>query len=188
VPGVTVIAVRPGARRRALASVGDLGVIAGWIGALTAVSVAGRAAAGSAPAATAAPAPQPPALAVDLAVFAMTVLPVGSYLAVTEAGPRQATAGKRWQGLCVTTSAGRRIGWRRALIRNGVKLLPWQLGHLAAARWFRGVDPSAPVWAAYWLSLAMATASVAVALRDRQGRALHDLVAGTRVVGGRVGS
>ncbi len=169
--------------RRALASVGDLGVIAGWIAGLTAVSVVARTAvrgrAGDGPdiwdnrAA-------PPA-AVDLGVFLLTVLPVGAYLTATEAGPHQAGAGKRWQGLRVTADGGGRPGLARVLVRNALKLLPWQLGHLAAARFTTGREPSPAVWAAYGLSSVLAAADIAAALRDPHSRALHDRVAGTRV-------
>lgn len=173
---------RPAARRRVLASVGDYGVIVGWLGGLTAVSFAGRAVVGRPPAPSAMPASP---VSVDLAVFAMTVLPVGAYLAAAEAGRHHATAGKRWQGLRVTTGAGGRVRPRQAVVRNAVKLLPWQLGHIAAARWIRGNNRSPVGWAAYGLSLLMAASTVAVAVRDREGRALHDLVARTRVVDAR---
>jgi uncharacterized RDD family membrane protein YckC len=181
VRAVTNTAGSIGARRRALASVGDYGVIAGWLGALGAVSAVGRAVAG--------PPRRPPDIplpAYDLAIAAMTVLPVGAYLARTEAGPRQASAGKRWQDLRVTTAAGEPIGWRRAVVRNAVKLLPWQLGHLAVVRLAQGRESPA-VWALQGLSLVLAGADVVTALRDPRGRAVHDLVAGTRVVAGLAG-
>jgi uncharacterized RDD family membrane protein YckC len=162
--------------RRALASVGDLGVIAGWLGLLTVLGAAGRAVAGSG-----SPAAAPPA-AVDLAVFAMTVLPVGAYLAVTEAGPHQGGLGKRRTGLRVVTAAGGRPGLGRTVVRAAVKLLPWQLGHLAAARLIAGSALTPAILACYGLSLAVPVVSVAGALRDPHGRALHDRVAGTRVV------
>jgi uncharacterized RDD family membrane protein YckC len=174
---VTTAAERVAVRRRLLASVGDLGAIAVWMGGLTAAGAIGRALAG--PVAEAPPIPLP---ALDLAVAAMTVLPVGAYLTVTEAGRHRAAPGKRWQGLQVVTVGGAAIGWQRAVVRSAVKLLPWQLAHLAVARWMVGVDPSPAILTAYGASLVLATGSIAVALRDPQGRALHDLAAGTRVV------
>jgi uncharacterized RDD family membrane protein YckC len=164
-------------RRRLLASVGDLGVIAGWLGALTAVGATGRALTGRT-----AELPPIPLPALDLGATAMTVLPVGAYLAATEAGRHQATLGKRWQGLRVVAADGAPIGWRRAMVRTAVKLLPWQLAHLAVSRWMTGVDPSPVILTAYGASMVLAVGSVAIALRDPQGRALHDLAAGTRVV------
>jgi uncharacterized RDD family membrane protein YckC len=177
VPDVAGVTERVGVRRRLLASVGDLGVIAGWLGTLTAVGAVGRALTG--PAAELPPVPLP---ALDLGAAAMTVLPVGVYLAATEAGRHRATLGKRWQGLRVVAADGAPIGWRRAVLRNAVKLLPWQLAHLAVSRWIIGVDPSPAILTAYGASMVLAVGSVAVALRDPQGRALHDFAAGTRVV------
>jgi uncharacterized RDD family membrane protein YckC len=174
---VTSVTERVGARRRLLASVGDLGMIAGWLGALTAVGALGRTLAR--PAAELRPVPLP---VLDLGTASMTVLPVGAYLAATEAGRHRASLGKRWQGLQVVAADGGPIGWRRAVVRTAVKLLPWQLAHLAVSRWMTGVDPSPTILAAYGASMVLAVGSVAVALRDPQGRALHDLAAGTRVV------
>lgn len=66
----------------------------------------------------------------DLAVTALTVVPYLVYLVRTEAGPANATWGKRRSGLVVeaadgspTTSTG------RIAVRNLVKVLPWQFGH-----------------------------------------------------------
>jgi uncharacterized RDD family membrane protein YckC len=171
------------AGRRVLASVGDFGVIVGWLAGLTAVSVvvrtAVRGSAGDGPDIW--DSRDAPPAAVDLGVFLLTVLPVGAYLTATEAGPHQASAGKRRQGLRVTTIRGARPGPRRVLARNALKLLPWQLGHLSATRFATGREPSPAVWAAYGLALALAVADVAAALRDPHGRALHDRLTGTRV-------
>jgi uncharacterized RDD family membrane protein YckC len=172
---MTVLSV-PSRRRRALASVGDLGVIAGWIGVL---SLVGRVA-GPAAARDRSGVPMP---AVDLGIFAATVLPVGCYLAATEAGPRQASLGKRWQGLRVTTADGGRPGAGRVLVRTAVKLLPWQLGHLAVTRMIIRNDRSPAVWAVDGLSNVLAVVSLVTAVRDAAGRAPHDRIAGTRVVG-----
>lgn len=169
----------PATGRRALASVGDLGVIAGWIGALSLVSLAVR----SVVPAAGGDRSRVPMPAVDLGVFALTVLPVGAYLATTEAGPHRASLGKRWQGLRVTTTGGDPPGPGRVLLRTAVKLLPWQLGHLAVTRMIVRDDRSPAVWAVDGLSNLLAVAAVVMAVRDPAGRALHDRVAGTRVVG-----
>ena len=46
--------------------------------------------------------------------------------------------GKRRVGLCVTSAAGDDFGWRRVAVRNAVKILPWQLAHVAVARIITG--------------------------------------------------
>jgi len=164
----------PSVGPRVRASLGDLLVIAGWIGMLTAAGVVVR---GPLP-----PGGDPPLLATDLAVFACTVLPVGSYLAVGEAGARQAGWGKRRAGLRVVRADGGRPSAARVVARTAVKLLPWQLAHIAVARLILGVDDPAVTWTTYALSLAIPLLSVTMAVRDLQRRALHDRVAGTRVV------
>lgn len=60
--------------------------------------------------------------------FVVLVVPTTVWLAGWEAGARGATPGKRVLRLRVGPG-----GWRRALLRNGLKLaLPWELGHTAA--------------------------------------------------------
>jgi hypothetical protein len=62
-----------------------------------------------------------------------------------------------------------------------VKLLPWQLAHLSIARMMGQDQRSRITWPAYVASLAIPLVSVVLALRDPDGRALHDRAAGTRV-------
>jgi uncharacterized RDD family membrane protein YckC len=76
------------------------------------------------------------------------------YFIAFEASPWQATPGKRWLGLRVIAVAGGPVGVSRA-----------------AARFFAG--------SLSWLSLNLGHA---LAMFRRDGRALHDLIAGTAVV------
>jgi len=165
-------------RLRVVASARDYALISAWIGLLTLAGVVLRF---LVPTARAAPL-HDKFPAVDLAAFAITVLPVGIYLTVTEAGTRQASWGKRRAGLRVVSTDGGRAGPWRVALRVAVKLAPWELGHLAAARLIAGVDLARAVWAADALSLLLPAASIAMAWRDPQARALHDRVAGTLVV------
>jgi uncharacterized RDD family membrane protein YckC len=120
----------------------------------------------------------------DAAQFVTGVLPVVLYLAAGEAGGAHATRGKRAAGLAVLGPNGTWPGRRRVLARTAVKLLPWQLAHLAVNRAAGvGVARSPKLAAAgFGLALAMTGTSVAVALSRPDGRALHDLAAGTRVI------
>jgi uncharacterized RDD family membrane protein YckC len=165
---------RPGARLGA--SVVDYGVIVGWLAVLTGGGFAVRALLPPGDAGAM------PAVAYDAVAFAFSVLPVWLYLTLTEAGARQATWGKRRAGLVVVTAGGGRPGWRRIAVRNAVKLLPWQLAHIAVARLILGGEELATIWTTDALSLLIATGSIVAACRDPWGRALHDRVAGTRVV------
>ncbi len=105
-----------------------------------------------------------------------------------ESGPRRATVGKRREHLSVvavaTPGGDARISTMRGLVRNFVKItVPWQLGHTVAlgASWggFEERDPLTLVSAALIYPLLGAMAWTGL---QGDGRALHDRVAGTRVV------
>jgi uncharacterized RDD family membrane protein YckC len=162
-------------RSRLNASLHDLAVIAAGIGVLTAVGAALRSGARTPPDPRSVP-------ATDLLVFAATVLPTGAYLAAGEAGNHQAAWGKRRAGLRVVTADGERPGLGRIVLRTAVKLLPWQLAHLSVTRLVLRADDPVVTWGANALAYLLPALSVTMALRDRRGRALHDRVAGTRVV------
>ncbi|HSF26953.1 MAG TPA: RDD family protein [Actinomycetes bacterium] len=161
-------------RPRWQASLWDLLAIAGWLGVLTVAGLLLR------PLLTRlAEAPMP---AVDALVLAATVLPVWTYLTVTEAGPAHASWGKRRVGLQVVCSHdGAGPGFARSAIRNAVKLAPWQLAHFAVVRLAAG-DTSATVAVTDVLSLLIPVVSLVMAWRDGRRRSLHDRIAGTTVV------
>jgi uncharacterized RDD family membrane protein YckC len=120
----------------------------------------------------------------DAAQFVTGVLPVVLYLAAGEAGGAHASRGKRAAGLAVLGPDGRWPGRRRILVRTAVKLLPWQLAHLAVTRAAGvGVARSPKLaGAGFGVALAMASASVGLAASRPDARTLHDLAAGTRVI------
>jgi uncharacterized RDD family membrane protein YckC len=121
---------------------------------------------------------------VDLAQFATMVLPTGLYLVAGEAGTRNATAGKLAAGLVVVGRDGGQPSPSRIAVRTAVKLLPWQIAHLSITR-ATGIVPgryaAALSRAGLVTALGLATTSAALAVLRPDGRALHDLVAGTRV-------
>ncbi|MGY1854798.1 RDD family protein [Modestobacter sp. SYSU DS0290] len=169
----TAPAAAPGGDRWR-ASGWDYLVILGWLAVLTVLGLAVR---------RAFPHPGPiPPVAADAVAFGFSVLPVWAHLTVTEAGPRRGTWGKRRTGLAVVAGDGERAGAGRVAVRNAVKLLPWQLAHVSVARIIAGVDAPVTVATTYALSLVIPAVSIAIAWRDPAHRALHDLVAGTRVV------
>jgi uncharacterized RDD family membrane protein YckC len=121
----------------------------------------------------------------DATNFALTVLPVGTILSLGDSGPQSASWGKRRTGLAVRTVAGGTPTFGQAARRNAVKLAGWQTAHLGLLRVTGGVSHrnahaigSALLWGAYLVCAV--DAAPAVARRD--GRALHDLAAGTQVV------
>lgn len=117
----------------------------------------------------------------DLTVFAMTVFPVWLYLTLTEASAAAGTLGKHLAGLRVRSADSGRAGFARAAARNAIKLLPWQLGHVAVARFILGVQFELAIVVDV-VAVLLAVATMVVAVRDPGRRALHDLIAGTRVI------
>lgn len=168
--------LRPPPLRPRLISLGlDYLVIACWLAVITVAGFAVR---------PLLPPPGPSGVdpvAADAVAFLLTVLPTWLYLTITEAGPRHATLGKRTAGLAVVDDLGGDPPWTRFAARNAVKLAPWQLAHLAAARFMLDTGHGVAL-AAYAAGLALAIVTVLMAVRDPQRRGLHDRVAGTRVV------
>ncbi len=152
----------------------DYLVIACWIALLTTVGFALRPL-------LPAGAPHPAPLVADALAWAMTVLPTWIYLCATEAGPTHATFGKRATRLWVLRTAGQEPDAGRIGVRNAVKLAPWQLAHVAVARFILDVDFALAV-GCYVASLLLVVLTVAMAVRDPLRRGLHDRLAGTRVV------
>lgn len=110
--------------------------------------------------------------------FLTSVLPAALYCIWTEASAKHATPGKRNTGLKVIFAGNVLTG---SIIRNLVKFLPWQLGHMAAiGGTYRGFDhPS--VWLPYGLSLGLAATYVLMVIMRKDHRHLGDLLARTRV-------
>jgi uncharacterized RDD family membrane protein YckC len=120
--------------------------------------------------------------AVDFAEFLLSVLPVGIYLTVTEAGKWQASWGKRRAGLRIVSTDGGPPGPGQVALRMVVKLLPWPLAYLGVTWWISGVNLSPTLWTVCALAVLLPALSIAMVWRGPQARALHDWLAGTRVV------
>lgn len=65
----------------------------------------------------------------EFTAFALLVAPVLLYFALCESSRWQATVGKRARGLRVVSEAGTAVTFPRALVRNALKLIPWELTH-----------------------------------------------------------
>lgn len=119
-----------------------------------------------------------PALAY-LTSAALTVVPFLVYLVVAEAGPAHATLGKRRCGLTVVATDGSPPALGQAVVRNIVKVLPWQFGHMAAFRFAIDGQVSTAALVYDALSLVLLVAVAGPPLTRRRG--LHEVVAGTTV-------
>lgn len=117
------------------------------------------------------------AVATDLALMTVTVIPLFLYLVATEASASRATPGKRRVGLVVhVRSSTNRVG--RVMVRNAAKVAPWQLGHMAAWRFATG-EPSIMAIASLAASFVLLFAVAGPPLVRCRG--LHDLISGSTV-------
>jgi uncharacterized RDD family membrane protein YckC len=115
-------------------------------------------------------------------VWLSVSLPTYLYFALSESSVHQATAGKRLLGLRVTDTAGKRIGYGRALLRTIVKLIPWEVTHLSI---FLPTPILTNGQGGFLPGLITANVSIlvylAVIVMTAGKRGIHDLAAGTIV-------
>lgn len=92
--------------------------------------------------------PQPPGSpwsAQGIGLVAMTI-PVCPYFAWSESSAAQASFGKRVLGLVVRGASGERLAFGRALLRNALKLAPWECGHTLAQQAIHSGDAGIAPW------------------------------------------
>ena len=122
----------------------------------------------------------------EFTAFLLLVLPVLLYFALFEASRWQATWGKRVVGLRVVTTRDARVSFLRALWRNALKLIPWELTH--ACLWRIPGWPFAPETPPLWITVGLILVWVVVVVYvlslafSRTGQTLYDWLAGVRVV------
>jgi uncharacterized RDD family membrane protein YckC len=117
----------------------------------------------------------------DVGITLLTVLPFFLYLFRTEASDRHATWGKRREGIVVAAPSGGSPGRGDVAIRNLVKVLPWQLGHMGTTRLVATEEVTATALTFQLASLLVLAAIVLPILFRRRG--VHDLLGSTAVVG-----
>jgi uncharacterized RDD family membrane protein YckC len=123
--------------RRVLAFGLDWCVIAAWAGVLLgAVMLAAQ----GYP-----PRPATPWASQVIGLLTMTI-PVTLYFATCEASRWHGSLGKHVLGLVVTHESGERLSFGSALLRNGLKFVPWEFGHLVAQQAVYSGDAGLPVW------------------------------------------
>jgi uncharacterized RDD family membrane protein YckC len=84
--------------------------------------------------------------------FLSMTLPVLLYFAVSESSHLRGTLGKRTLELRVVAQDGQRLPFGRALLRNGAKFAPWELGHTVAQQAIFWGEAGPPAWV--WLPMA----------------------------------
>ena len=126
-------------------------------------------------------------LQMDVLIFVTTVLPVGLYFTIFEAQPRNGTPGKKRMKLkVVSIEESEGLSYSRVAIRNGLKLLPWQIAHMSLIRipgWPLDIqDPSPWVVAGLIAVWVLVIGYVISIFMSRGQRAIYDVAAGVKIV------
>jgi uncharacterized RDD family membrane protein YckC len=109
-------------------------------------------------------------------------LPTWTYFTLCDASAGGATIGKRWLRLGVVRDSGERVGPLRALARTAIKLLPWELVHVAAFAVASDDSVSnTPQTIGLVAANALALVFVASVVVTRGRRSVHDWIASTHV-------
>ena len=121
----------------------------------------------------------------ELLGFLLLTLPVVLYFAILEASPWQATLGKRALGLIVVRDSRGRLPFGRAIVREAVRFLPWELSH--ALLWRIALAPdrgSMPAWATFGFAgvYLLVFAYLATLFIGSQHRTIYDRLAGSYVL------
>lgn len=159
-------------RHRVLAWLIDCGGILGWLALTVVIGVALRQFG-----------VRPGPVGTNVLATMFGVAPVCISLAAFEAGPRQATPGKRRRHLIVvSTDQQRRISLGRALVRNLLKVgVPWTLGHALAIALVGGARFTAVLVVLAALAYTMPVCYLTTLL-VRPHRPVYDRLIGTDVV------
>jgi uncharacterized RDD family membrane protein YckC len=121
----------------------------------------------------------------ELLGFVLLTLPVVLYFALFEASPLPSTLGKRALRLAVVASSGHRLSVRRALLREAVRFLPWELSH--ALLWRVALSPdrgSISLWviAGFGVVYALVLLYLATLFIGSKHRTVYDRLAGSIVI------
>jgi len=113
--------------------------------------------------------------------FVTMTLPVTLYFAICESSAMRGSLGKRILGLAVSREGGGRLPLGSALLRNGVKFVPWEFGHTVAQQAVVSGDTGVPTWV--WGAMIVAFGGPVwwVIAMMTTGRTPYDRLASARV-------
>ena len=117
--------------------------------------------------------------------FAVMTLPVVLYFTLCESSVWQATLGKRALSLRVVYGRVGRTPFSHSLLRNIIKFLPWEMGHIVANQAFFSTSSGVPAWVYVPMLLAFGCPVWWVVSVFTFGYTPYDVIAHTRVVDGR---
>lgn len=114
--------------------------------------------------------------------FISMTIPVVSYFAVLESSSRKATLGKKAFGLAVIGATGDVVSFGRSLVRNSIKFLPWEFGHIVANQAAFSADAGVALWVYGPMTVAFVLPLWWIASLFSSGRAPYDRVSSTHVI------
>jgi uncharacterized RDD family membrane protein YckC len=125
------------------------------------------------------------AVTAELLGFVFLTAPVTLYFAILEASSWQATLGKRALGVVVVSASRRRLSFGRAILREAVRFLPWELSH--ALLWRVALAPdknsvSGLVTVGFAAVYLLVLAYLITLFVGTQHRTVYDRVAGSYVL------
>ncbi|HXN01169.1 MAG TPA: RDD family protein [Candidatus Dormibacteraeota bacterium] len=124
-------------------------------------------------------------LTAELLGFFLLTLPVVLYFALFEASPLRATLGKRALRLAVVELNGFRLSMRRALLREAVRFVPWELSHALLWRVALGPHGGSIAWwvtAGFGVLYALVLVYLVTMFIGSQHRTVYDRLAGSIVI------
>lgn len=124
-------------------------------------------------------------LGAEMGGFLLLTLPVVLYFALFEASRWKATLGKRALGIQVVGTGGKRLSIGRALYREAVRFLPWEMSH--AMLWQVALSPGPrtfPAWmaAGFGLVYAIVGLYLVTLFVGASHRTVYDRLAGSLVL------
>lgn len=121
----------------------------------------------------------------DAFAFLTLILPVILYFSLYESSCHQATWGKRKVGLKVVNADGGRLTYPQALIRTGIKFIPWQIAHTSIYQ-IQGIvsgTEATPInYSGFVLVYALVGIYILSAVISKRHRTPYDWVVGSYVV------
>lgn len=127
------------------------------------------------------PGPSGPWRAQGVGFLAMT-LPIVLYFSICEASPWRATLGKRILSLRVINTNSDRMAFSRTLLRNCIKFIPWELGHLVANQAIFSSTTDLPDWVYLPMFFAFVFPLWWIISIYMRGNSPYDQVTNTRIV------
>jgi uncharacterized RDD family membrane protein YckC len=119
---------------------------------------------------------------VYLALLLNFSIPVWMYFTLADRSLRGATIGKRLLKLQTISADGRPLSAPRALLRTAIKLLPWELTHIAAFLLPGALgDFRFESWLAFGLAYLLMVSYLGIAWRTGGRKSVHDYPAATLV-------